>query len=96
MTWRMVAIVAIVALALGSLLYAAYVAMEAKDSVVRAPKDTMFICPEHGPIQASAMLKISTLEYEWQYADGTHPEGKFIEYCPLCFETRIREAKAKF
>jgi hypothetical protein len=91
-------VLTVVVAALG--LYIWYLISEASSRIVKAPQDEAFICPVHGMIPKATLVNINTgvlglpEGMEWEY-DGEMTTGT-IPYCPLCFEDRTKEAKARY
>lgn len=62
--------------------YALYVVVSAHREVKDAPRTPMFSCDKHGLVPMQYTLKLNVF-------------GNDVEYCPLCYEDRIKESKSK-
>lgn len=90
--WPLVAIcLLIVALVIYGLLLAA----DAKKYINVAPKKDMYVCDIHGPMPISGTHVLFDGEVmEQTSADGLDYRGP-VRMCAICFETRIKQAKAR-
>lgn len=75
--------IVLICLLLVVVLYLLLVHVEAKHIVESAPREDMFDCPRHGLFHKKYALKLSGMTEE--------P----IDYCPFCYEDRMKEAKSK-
>jgi hypothetical protein len=62
--------------------YLVYAVVSAKCEVDDAPRVDMFNCPKHGLIPAKYTLKLDVMT------------ETPIEFCPMCFEDKMKAAKA--
>lgn len=77
------------------LLYLGVTVWNAKHDTANAPRDDMYLCSVHGPMPKSATLTLfNEYEFEQEFDDGRTIRGP-IRQCPICFETRMKEARVK-
>lgn len=86
-------IIFITSAVVATVLYVALMFWAAKRDVSNAPKVEMFICDVHGPLPIGATLILfEDLAYETPEGMKTGP----MRGCPICFENRIKIAKAYY
>jgi len=61
--------------------YATYVVLDAYAEVKLQPREPMFLCNKHGMIRQQHLI-------HFQSAPDT-----FIDYCPICFDERLKSVE---
>lgn len=88
-------IVALCLLGVALVIYATLLAADARKYINVAPKKDMYVCDVHGPMPISGTHVLFDGEVmEQTSADGLDYRGP-VRMCAICFETRIKEAKAR-
>jgi hypothetical protein len=92
-TWYWWVIVVVLLLALGGYVWA--VINTAKQHVNSAPRMDMYMCDVHGPIPGkSTYVLFDGQELEQVSQDGRTIRAQ-VRQCPICFESKIKEARTK-